>query len=135
MPIVYLTRRETFCASHRLYSAELSEEENEILFDKCCNPSGHGHNYVLKVTLRGEPDPKTGIIMNLVDMKKIIREEVIDKLDHKYVNVDVPEFKTVNPTVENVAIVIWNLLNDKLPALYEVEVHETENNVAVYQGE
>jgi len=132
--LVYLTRRQTFCASHRLHCEELSDEENRRLFDKCNLPNGHGHNYELFVTLRAEPDPVTGLLLNLVDLKVIILETVIDKVDHRYLNLDVPEFKTINPTVENMTLVIWDWLSPKLPTLFEVKLHETENNMAVYRG-
>jgi 6-pyruvoyltetrahydropterin/6-carboxytetrahydropterin synthase len=137
MPIAYLTRRATFCASHRLHAAQLSEAENARIFGKCNNPNGHGHNYVLEVTVRSEVDPKTGMILNLTDLKGAIGEAITDQFDHKHLNLDTPHFKQVNPTAENMAVVFWDLLEPKLPAgmLYEVKLHETENNVAAYRGE
>lgn len=135
MPSAILTRRETFSASHRLYSAALSDSENKALFGKCYHPNGHGHNYVLEVSVKGAID-KNGLVMNLADLKKIIEEHVLSKVDHKHFNLDVPEFKTLNPTAENIAYVIWGWLKPTLGALlYEVKLHETENNVAVYRGE
>lgn len=137
MPIAYLTRRATFCASHRLFSADLSETENERIFGKCASPNGHGHNYVLEVTVRGEVDARTGILVNLTDLKRGIDEAVLSLVDHKHLNLDVPAFKRLNPTAENMAIVFWGWLQGKLPRglLFEVRLHETENNVAVYRGE
>lgn len=137
MPIAYLSRRSVFSASHRLHAASLSEQENQFLFGKCNGTNGHGHNYVLEVTVRAAIDARTGLVMNLVDLKDAIDATVMKEMDHKHLNLDVPAFKTLNPTVENMAVVIWKMLEAKLPrgALYEVKLHETENNVAVYRGE
>ena len=135
-PIVAITRRVMFCASHRLHCNDLTETQNKELFGKCNNPNGHGHNYVLDVTVQGEVDGKTGMVMNLTELKKVINDVIMEKFDHKHLNLDVAEFKTLNPTSENVAIVIWRLLQPKLPTglLYEVKLHETENNIATYRG-
>ena len=137
MPIVYLTRRATFSASHRLHSDDISDAENKKVFGKCNNPNGHGHNYSLKVTIRGEIDPKTGMMMNISELKNIMNEAVTDEMDHKHLNIDVPAFSQVNPTAENMVVVIWNLLKPLLPkgSLYEVQVQETENNSSTYRGE
>lgn len=135
--VVYLSRRATFSASHRLYAEELSPSENESLFGKCARPNGHGHNYVLEVLLKGPVNSKTGIVFNLSDLKRIIDEAVIQKVDHRHLNLDVPEFKSLNPSAENIAVVFWGWLNQALPRglLYEVRVRETENNIAIYRGE
>src|SRR5215469_3843257 len=98
--MVYLTRRASFSASHRLWSEHLTEEENLALYDKCANPNGHGHNYILEVTVRGTPDPKTGMVMNLTDMKRITNELVIHSVDHKHLNYDVSWLEGVIPTAE-----------------------------------
>lgn len=137
MATVYLTRRATFCASHRLHSEQLSDEENQKLFGKCNRPNGHGHNYELEVTIRRVVDPKTGIIMNLDDLKQAIEDSILSKVDHRHLNLDVAEFKDVNPTAENMVVVFWKLLQEALPhgLLYEVKLRETENNTAVYRGE
>lgn len=137
MPVVYLTRRATFSAAHRLHSPELSEEENREIFDKCNNPHGHGHNYVLEVTIRGEIEPRTGMVINLTDLKRAMEEAIIKPIDHKHLNYDVPIFREINPTAENMAVIFWKLLEQKLPKglLYEVKLHETENNIAVYRGD
>jgi 6-pyruvoyltetrahydropterin/6-carboxytetrahydropterin synthase len=136
MSTALLSRRETFSASHRLVSARLSEEENRQLFGKCYHASGHGHNYVLEVIVKGPVDAATGIVMNLADLKRIIQDNVLAKVDHKHLNLDVAEFKTINPTAENIAIVIWQWLKPSLGTLlHEVRLHETEKNVAVYRGE
>ena len=135
--LVYLTRRITFCASHRLHSQELSEQQNQEVFDKCNNLNGHGHNYILFVTIKGIPDPITGMIMNLVELKNILDKEIIEKFDHKHLNKDTKEFQELNPTAENMVIVFWKLLIKKLPTemLHEVKLYETENNIAIYKGE
>jgi 6-pyruvoyltetrahydropterin/6-carboxytetrahydropterin synthase len=135
-PIVYLTRRATFSAAHRLHSADLSDVENRQIFGKCNNPHGHGHNYVLEVTIRGQIDPRTGMVINLVDLKDAIEDVIIKPMDHKHLNYDVPVFRDLNPTAENMAVVFWKLLAQKLPGLlHEIVLHETENNVVVYRGE
>lgn len=135
--MVYLTKRTTFNAAHRLWSHFLSEEENYEVYDKCANPHGHGHNYILEVTVRGAVDERTGMVMNLTDMKKVINAQVIDWVDHKHLNYDVPWLEGVIPTAEMLAIKFWERLEHDLPAgmLYEVRLHETENNLATYRGE
>ncbi|GHO43889.1 6-carboxy-5,6,7,8-tetrahydropterin synthase [Ktedonospora formicarum] len=133
--MVYLTRRVTFSASHRLWSNHLSEEENYIVYDKCANPNGHGHNYILEVTVRGEPDRKTGMVLNLTDMKRIVNEQVIDLVDHKHLNYDVPWLEEVIPTTEMLVIKFWERLEPAFAGLlYDVTLHETENNQASYRG-
>src|SRR5919109_1337288 len=102
--MVYLTRRATFSASHRLWSNHLTEAENYATYDKCANPHGHGHNYVLEVTVRGEPDPRTGMVLNLSDLKRIMNERVVDGVDHKHLNYDVPWLEGVIPTTEMLVI-------------------------------
>lgn len=137
MPVVYLTRRASFSAAHRLHSPELSEAENQQIFGKCNNPNGHGHNYILEVTVRGQIDPRTGMVMNLTDLKAAIEEAIIKTMDHKHLNYDVPVFEEINPTAENIAVVCWKLLEKQLLAglLFEIKLHETENNVVIYRGE
>jgi 6-pyruvoyltetrahydropterin/6-carboxytetrahydropterin synthase len=127
----------TFSAAHRLWSHFLSEAENYEVYDKCANPHGHGHNYILEVTVYGAPDERTGMVMNLTDMKRIINEQVVNWVDHKHLNYDVPWLEGVIPTAEMLAIKFWERLERGLPAgmLYEVRLHETENNLAIYRGE
>jgi 6-pyruvoyltetrahydropterin/6-carboxytetrahydropterin synthase len=127
----------TFSAAHRLWSHFLSEEENYAVYDKCANPHGHGHNYILEVTVYGIPDEHTGMVMNLTDMKKIINEQVVDWVDHKHLNHDVPWLEGVIPTAEILAIKFWERLEHSFPTgmLYEVKLQETENNIASYRGE
>lgn len=136
-PIVYVTRRSTFSASHRLYNPALSEAENDSIFDKCANPHGHGHNYVLEVTVGGKPGKDSGYVIDLKKLKRIIRDEVLSKLDHKHLNHDVEFFKDVVPTAENIAVFIWNVLAPRITdgELFSVRLHETENNVVEYRGE
>lgn len=135
-PMVYITRKESFSASHRLHSAKLSDEENRSIFGKCNNKNGHGHNYTVKVTIRGPVDPITGMVMNLTDLRKHM-ESVLQPLDHKNLDVDVPFFADTCSTAENVAVHIWSNLTELLPKglLYEVKVNETGKNSARYRGE
>lgn len=135
--MVYVTRREVFSASHRLFNKNLSDEENEKLFGKCSNPNGHGHNYVLEVVIAGEIDPLTGYVIDLSILKKIIHEHVISKVDHKNLNTDVEFLDGIIPSSENIAVGIWNQLVDKIPSgkLYSVKLYETENNYIEYKGE
>ena len=134
--MVYLTRRATFSASHRLWSENLTEAENYTVYEKCANPNGHGHNYVLEVTVRGEPDPQTGMVMNLTELKKVMNEQVIDWVDHKHLNYDVLWLEGSIPTTEVLAIKFWERLEVAFPRglLYEVKLYETENNTASYRG-
>ncbi|XP_021368616.1 6-pyruvoyl tetrahydrobiopterin synthase-like [Mizuhopecten yessoensis] len=136
-PIVYISRTESFSACHRLHSTQLSDEENRKIFGKCNNPYGHGHNYSVEVILRGPVDPVTGMVMNLTDLKKFMNMAIMDVMDHKNVDKDVPYFKDVVSTAENIAVFIWKSLSQHLESglLYEVKVHETGKNVAFYRGE
>jgi 6-pyruvoyltetrahydropterin/6-carboxytetrahydropterin synthase len=135
--MVYLTRRTSFSAAHRLWSNELSEAENIALYEKCANPNGHGHNYILEVTVQGTPDPRTGMVLNLTDLKETINEQVIDAVDHKHLNYDVPWLEGCIPTTEVLAMRFWERLQSALPQglLYEVKLYETEHNIASYRGE
>jgi 6-pyruvoyltetrahydropterin/6-carboxytetrahydropterin synthase len=134
---VYLTRRETFAAAHRLFKPELSEKENFELFGKCSNPNWHGHNYTLEVTVAGEVDNGTGFVLDIKKLKEIILENVISKVDHKNLNIDTDFMKGIIPTSENITISIWDQLVDKIPGgkLYSVKLYETENNYFEYKGE
>jgi 6-pyruvoyltetrahydropterin/6-carboxytetrahydropterin synthase len=127
-----LTRKESFSASHRLHSPSLGAEENLRIFGKCNNLNGHGHNYLLEVTVTAELDAVTGMLMNLDTLKQIIKTHVINKLDHKNLNLDVPEFMELNPTAENIVVVIWSWLEEALGGerLHEVLLHETDKNSA-----
>lgn len=136
MSIVYLSRRESFSASHRLNCNHLSIDENKTLFGKCNSENGHGHNYIVEVTVRGEVDPR-GLTMNLSDLKQIIQDQILSRFDHKNLNLDCAEFAEVNPTAENIAVVCWKLMSGRLPknSLYEIKIFETDKNVASYRGE
>ncbi|MBS4033769.1 MAG: 6-carboxytetrahydropterin synthase [Ignavibacterium sp.] len=135
--MVYITRRETFAAAHRLFKPGLSDEENFKMFGKCSNPQWHGHNYTLEVVVSGNIDPETGFVMDLKELKKIIHKYVIDKVDHKNLNLDTDFMQGIIPTSENICIAIWNQLQDKITAgkLYTVKLYETENNYFEYRGE
>ena len=136
--MVYLTRRFYFSASHRLFKPELTDTENEKIFGKCSNPNGHGHNYVLEVTVIGEQDPETGYVIDLDELKNIIVNNLINAVDHKNLNIDVDFMKGVIPTVENIVVQFWNKVENKIKAknrnLYSLKLFETEYNVAEYRG-
>ncbi|HLF19603.1 MAG TPA: 6-carboxytetrahydropterin synthase [Bacteroidota bacterium] len=134
--MVYVTRRETFSASHRLYNPQFSEAKNLELFDKCANPHGHGHNYVLEVTVAGNPQRETGYVIDLKGLKQIIKEEIIQKVDHKHLNLDVDFLKGVIPTSENIARVFWDVLEPRIKGgkLHSIRLQETENNSVEYRG-
>src|ERR1700693_2940865 len=112
--MVLITRRIDFSASHRYHNPELSPEENRRVFGKCNNPHGHGHNYTLEVTVAGEPDPVTGMVLDLSELKKILEREVMLRMDHRHLNFEVPELAGKIPTCENIATVIWELLAPKI---------------------
>ena len=134
--MLYITKSVKFSASHRLYNPEFSDEENERIFDKCNNYYGHGHNYTLDVTVEGEPDPKTGYIIDLKILKKILHDEILSNVDHKHLNHDVDFLKGIIPTVENLAIVFWKQLENKFPSgkLHCIKLYETENSYVEYFG-
>ena len=136
--MIYLTRRERFSSAHRMFRPELSDEENMIIYGKCSNPLWHGHNYVLKVTVRGEPDPETGYFMNATRLKDIMIGRVVEKLDHKNMNLETDFMKGKVATTENLAMAIWYELEEPLRAedatLHCVRVEETENNYVEYYG-
>ena len=134
--MIRVTRREVFSAAHRLYNPLWSDEKNDLIFGKCNNAAGHGHNYVLEVTIVGDIDPETGYLIDLKVLKDIIRERVIDLLDHRNLNTDVAFLRGVIPTAENIAVGIWDQLESALPAgrLERIVLRETENNVVEYRG-
>jgi 6-pyruvoyltetrahydropterin/6-carboxytetrahydropterin synthase len=135
--MVYITRRERFSAAHRLYKPELSDEENFKLYGLCSNPNWHGHNYVLEVVVKGEVDPETGYLLDLSELKKIVRKHVIEKVDHKNLNLETDFMKGIIPSAENIVIAIWKQLVDKISqgTLHSVKLYETENNYFEYKGE
>ncbi|XP_075044057.1 6-pyruvoyl tetrahydrobiopterin synthase isoform X2 [Mixophyes fleayi] len=134
--IIEIARSVSFSACHRLHCS-LSDEDNKKIFGKCNNSNGHGHNYRVIVTVRGEIDPVTGMVMNLTDLKKHMEDAIMLPMDHKNLDCDVHFFKSVVSSVENVAVFIWDGLQARLPAglLHEVCVHETDCNSATYRGE
>ena len=132
---VYLTRRYEFSAAHRLHSDVLPDEENRRIFGKCNNPNGHGHNYGIDVTVAGEIDPVTGMIADLARLDEIVSRRAIDRMDHRHLNLDLPEFGSMNPTSENLAVVIWDLLRPELgESLAKIGIRETERNYFEYRG-
>jgi 6-pyruvoyltetrahydropterin/6-carboxytetrahydropterin synthase len=135
--IVYLTRKAEFAASHYYHNPEFTAEENQRIFGKCNNPNGHGHNYTLEVTVKGEVDSSTGFVVDLKLLKDIMNREVLDAMDHRFLNKEVPEFFEQIPTTENLAIVVWQRLAPKLRTaqLHRVRVYETQDLFADFYGE
>ncbi len=137
--MIYITRRERFTAAHRLFRKEYSDEENMEVFGKCSNPNWHGHNYQLFVTVKGEINPKTGFLINLTDLKNIIREKIIDKVDHKNLNIEVDFLKNKFTSTEVIAVSIWKELENNIKNMgatrHCVKISETENNSVEYYGE
>ncbi|MFD2561717.1 6-pyruvoyl trahydropterin synthase family protein [Aquimarina rubra] len=129
-------RKAHFNAAHRLYRKDWSDEKNAQVFGKCSNPLYHGHNYELVVAVIGEIDPETGFLIDLKILKEYIKSEVEDYMDHKNLNEEVEEFKNLNPTAENIAVVIWDRLRKKLDEKYDIEVtlYETPRNYVIYNG-
>lgn len=134
---VTVNRKAHFNAAHRLFNKNWSDEQNFEVFGKCSYPNYHGHNYEIIVAVKGEVDPETGFVMNLDELRKIIAVEVEDYLDHKNLNVDIEEFKNINPTAENIVILIWNKIRAKLNSDLELKVtlYETPRNFVEYSGE
>lgn len=137
MPKVKVYRRAHFNAAHRLFNSEWSDEKNAEVFGKCSNPNYHGHNYEMIVALFGEVDPVTGFVYDLGVLRELIKEEIEEPFDHKNLNIEVPEFKNLNPTAENISIIIYNKLRAHIPANLEIEVtlYETRRNFVRYSGE
>jgi 6-pyruvoyltetrahydropterin/6-carboxytetrahydropterin synthase len=135
--MVYLTRKAEFSASHLYHNPELSPEENKRIFGKCNNPHGHGHNYTLEVTVKGQVDQRSGFVVDLKELKEIMNREVIEAVDHRFLNKEVAEFKDRIPTTENLAITIWGWLKPKLSvaALHRIRVYETPDLFVDYYGE
>lgn len=136
--MIYITRRERFTAAHRLFKEEYSDEENMEVFGKCSNPNWHGHNYQLFVTVKGEINPETGFLINLVDLKNIIREKIIAKVDHKNLNLEVDFLDGKFTSTEVIAVAIWKELENSIEQmgayLHCIKISETENNSVEYYG-
>jgi 6-pyruvoyltetrahydropterin/6-carboxytetrahydropterin synthase len=136
MPIVSITRIVRFNAAHRVFNPSLSDEENQRLFGKCNNPNWHGHNYTLEVTVEGEVEAKTGFVVNLADIKKTVEREIVDVIDHKNLNLDVPFMSGTIPSTENLVLACWRILAPAVaPArLSKLKLWETENQYVEYDG-
>ena len=135
--MVYLTRKAEFSASHFYHNPEMTAEENQRLFGKCNNPNGHGHNYVVELTVAGEVDEKSGMVMDLKDLKALLEREVLEPFDHRFLNKEVHAFNQKIPTTENIALEIWNRLEGKLSVgkLHQVRLYETPDLFVDYFGE
>ncbi len=133
---VYITRRGHFSAAHRLENPAWSIEKNMEVFGKCASPNYHGHNFYIEVTLRGEVDPDTGMVVDFSDLKRIVDRHLIDQVDHKNLNLDVPFLRGVNPTAENLVVKFWEQLAPHFPSgmLYKITLYETAKNVVEYYG-
>ena len=134
---VTVSRKAHFNAAHRLYNADWTDARNATVFGKCANPNYHGHNYELIVSVKGEIHPETGFVMDMKVLKSIIETEIEEKFDHKNLNEEVIAFKTLNPTAENISVVIWNILRSKIDEKLELTVtlYETARNFVTYNGE
>ena len=134
--MIKVCRRSTFNSAHRLFRPDWSDEKNNAVFDKCNNPNYHGHNYTLEVCVSGEVDPETGYLIDLKILKTIIQKEIIDRFDHRNLNLDCPEFEQLNPTAENIAAVIYRLMREAMDKKYELSITlwETENNIVYFDG-
>jgi 6-pyruvoyltetrahydropterin/6-carboxytetrahydropterin synthase len=136
--MIYITRRERFNAAHRLFRPEYSDEQNLAVFGKCSNPNWHGHNYTLYVTVKGEINPDTGFLVNLKDLSALIDKHVIEKLDHRNINLEVDFMAGKLASTENLAIGIWEVLSEPVSSLgallHSIKLYETENNFAEYFG-
>ena len=138
MKTVYITRRETFNAAHKLYREDWSDEKNLEVFGKCSNKNWHGHNFAIYVTVKGVPNPETGFVINLKDLSEIINDEVIEPLDHKNLNLDVPFLKGLMASTENIVIQVWDRIKTPIEkaggVLSKIKLVETENNFVEYYG-
>ena len=136
--MVYITRRERFCSAHKLYNPEWDAVKNEEVFGPCSNENWHGHNFILYVTVKGEVNPDTGFVVNLKDLSPLIKEKVVDKLDHKNINLDVDFMLGKRASTEVLAIEIWKLIEEPIKekggALAKIKLVETENNFVEYYG-
>lgn len=135
---VYITRKEAFNAAHKLHREDWSDEKNWEVFGKCSNRNWHGHNFTIFVTVKGIPNEETGFVINLKDLSRIIKDQVVEPLDHKNLNVDVPFLKGVLPSTENIVIQVWELIVkpivDAGGQLVKIKLEETENNYVEYFG-
>ncbi|MCX7737053.1 MAG: 6-carboxytetrahydropterin synthase [Candidatus Kapabacteria bacterium] len=135
--MLYITKRVHFSASHRLFNPTFNDQKNDEIYDKCNNFYGHGHNYILEVTVRGIPNPQTGYVIDLKKLKRILNDTIVDKVDHKHLNFDVDFLKGVITSVENLAVIFWKILKEEIKEaeLYKIKLYETENSYVEYFGE
>ncbi len=133
---VTVNRKAHFNAAHRLYNCEWSDARNAEVFGKCANPNYHGHNYELIVSVRGDIHPETGFVMDMKILKKLIKEEIEDVFDHKNLNEEIKEFATLNPTAENISVIIWNKLRSKIDSKLDLSItlYETPRNFVTFKG-
>lgn len=133
---VSVFRKEHFNSAHRLHNPNWSDEQNQTIFGKCNNPHYHGHNYELIVVVKGEIDPETGYVYDMKLLSDLIKEHVLNKFDHKNLNLDTDEFRHLNPSAENIAVVVWNILREKIDRKFEltIRLYETERNYVEYDG-
>lgn len=133
---VSVYRKEHFNSAHRLNNPKWSDEKNQAIFGKCNNPHFHGHNYELIVVVKGEIDPETGYVFDMKLLSDLIKEHVLNKFDHKNLNLDTDEFRDLNPSAENISVVIWNILREKIDRKFEltIRLYETERNYVEYNG-
>jgi 6-pyruvoyltetrahydropterin/6-carboxytetrahydropterin synthase len=136
MPLVTVTRRLRFNAAHRIHTPALSDEENARLFGKCNNPNWHGHNYILDVSVSGPVDERTGYVIDLGALKQLVQRKIIDKVDHRNMNLEVGFMRGVNPTAENIVLACWRVLEPRVTpgTLTRLRLWETENNYVEYDG-
>jgi 6-pyruvoyltetrahydropterin/6-carboxytetrahydropterin synthase len=134
---VTVCRKEHFNAAHRLHNPDWSDEKNERVFGLCNNPNFHGHNYDLVIKVTGEPDEETGYVIDIKNLSDTIKENVLERFDHKNLNLDTDEFKNLNPTAENIAVVIWKILREKIDKRLEIKVilYETERNFVEFPAD
>ena len=136
--MIYLTRRERFNSAHRLFNPDFSDEKNYEIYGKCANPNWHGHNYELFITVKGEVNTQTGVVINLKDLSRIVKNRIIEKLDHKNLNVEVDFLLNKIISTENIVVAIWNELENELSStnarLHKIKLVETENNFVEYYG-
>ena len=137
MAVVSVIRVAQFNSAHRLHRADWSDEQNKMVFGLCSLPNYHGHNYKLELKVTGEIDAETGYVIDLSILKKLIDDEVMETFDHRNLNLDTIEFKNLNPTAENIAVVIYNKLKKRLPKNLQLQIrlHETERNIVEYSGQ
>lgn len=135
--MIYITKKLDFSAAHRVYNPNFTDEENANYFGRCNNPNGHGHNYELEVTIKGEVNPETGYLMDLKELKSIINREIIDKVDHKFLNYDVDFLQGIIPSSENLCIAFWNILKKAITQaeLHEIKLYESKTSSVTYRGE